>query len=760
MARSRPHAAPVSANGRPRPAAIRVLLVEDDATDALWACAELANATDPVFEVVQVARLKAALDRVARESFDVVLLDLGLPDSDGLATFTRLRAAAPMVPVVVLSHPTEELFAIDAVQAGAQDCLLKGRAEGLLARATRHAIERANAALKLATSERRLRAIIETEPECVKLLAADGRVLEMNAAGLRMIEVDSFQQIAQRCVYSLVAAPDRAAFQALNEAVFAGGSGVLEFRIVGFKGGQRTLETHASPLRDEAGQVTAALGITRDITERKRAERLLRDKEHLLSEAERIAHLGSWSWEFSSGEIRWSDETYRLYGVTPETFDPDTALPDSVHPEDRPILRAWIDNCLAGIPPGDLELRVRLPAGGVRILQGRGDFQTAASGRPAGMLGTVLDITERKRSDAALRAAAARYRKLFDANPHPMWIFDPETLRFLAVNDTAVQRYGYTRDEFLAMTLRDIRPPEDVPALLESVRDRPVFRSSPWRHRTKDGRIIEAEITTQPFDFDGRAARVVLAHDVTEQRRAAREVQDSRQSLRRLLERLQRAQDEERTRISREIHDELGQLLTGLKMDLRWLERKLSEPGLPPALNGLLDRTVAASALNEQTLVTVRKLAAELRPGALDQLGLAAALAQRTRQFQERSGVACSLHVTEPLSPLPPVVASELFYICQEALTNVARHAQATRVTVGLRADAGGVWMEVADDGIGTDAALVVAPHSLGMLGMRERAWRCNGTVEIESSAGGGTRLVVRLAPLDAAGMAASRCAS
>jgi PAS domain S-box-containing protein len=142
--------------------------------------------------------------------------------------------------------------------------------------------DRKRAETELRRGEARLRAILDTEPECVKLLAADGSVLQMNAAGLRMIEADSFQQIENCCIYSLVAEEDRRAFQELTEKVFAGQSGTLEFQFIGLKGRRRWLETHASPLRDATGQVTAFLGVTRDITERKLAEQALRESHDRL----------------------------------------------------------------------------------------------------------------------------------------------------------------------------------------------------------------------------------------------------------------------------------------------------------------------------------------------------------------------------------------------------------------------------------------------------------------------------------------------
>jgi PAS domain S-box-containing protein len=484
---------------------------------------------------------------------------------------------------------------------------------------------------------------------------------------------------------------------------------------------------------------------------RARAADVLLDKRRLLAEAQRIAHIGSWRQDLGGG-IVWSDEMYRIHGVTPRAFAPTSdKLQALIHPDDRAAMHEQVATAFAGGPTAELELRVLRPDGSERSIVARTEGQRSPQGKVAYVTGTFQDISERRWAERAVREAAGHYRLLFEANPHPMWIYDEATLRFLAVNDAAVGRYGYPRDEFLGMSLNDISVHEKVPRLREVanlVAGDPE-QGSLWRHRLKDGRLIDMEIIAQTIDFEGRPARVVLAHDVNERRRAAQEVLDSREALRALVQRLQRAQEEERARISREVHDELGQLLTGLKMDLRWLERRLSEPTLPPALHSLLDRSVAASALIDQTIAAVQKLASDLRPGALDHLGLADALAQRAREFRQRSGMACALEAAEPLPALPTAVADELFYICQEALTNIARHAQATEVKLRLRPCDGGVRLEVEDNGVGIDPAMVTAGRSLGLLGMRERALHCGGTVRIEAAAPRGTLVVVQV-PLKA----------
>jgi PAS domain S-box-containing protein len=152
------------------------------------------------------------------------------------------------------------------------------------------------------------------------------------------------------------------------------------------------------------------------------------------------------------------------------------------------------------------------------------------AGRLLGSVHVARNVTERKRTEEALRESDKAYRMLFDGNPHPMLVYDLETLAFLEVNDAAVQRYGYSRDEFLSMTIKDIRPPEDVPALLDIVSKTPEGFSVPegsWRHTKKDGTVMDVEIASQTLTFQGMRARLVLANDVTGRRRAEARTRNS-----------------------------------------------------------------------------------------------------------------------------------------------------------------------------------------------------------------------------------------
>jgi signal transduction histidine kinase len=215
-------------------------------------------------------------------------------------------------------------------------------------------------------------------------------------------------------------------------------------------------------------------------------------------------------------------------------------------------------------------------------------------------------------------------------------------------------------------------------------------------------------------------------------------LQRAREQLRALIGRLESLLERERIRISHDLHDELGQQLTALRMRLRSLETGIG--GIDPGnTSGLVDRAVEASALADEAIATVRRIAFELRPAAIDRLGLVPALQEEIRHFRDRTGIACEVHLPDSLPDVRPEVANALYRICQEAMTNVSRHAAASRVVVRLDVDADRIRLRVEDDGKGFDQAYVAGPLALGLLGMTERARALGGEVLFRRGAGPGT---------------------
>ena len=341
-----------------------------------------------------------------------------------------------------------------------------------------------------------------------------------------------------------------------------------------------------------------------------------------------------------------------------------------------------------------------------------------------------------------LAASEREYREMFEGIPEPMWVLDSQSLAFLSVNEAAVVHYGYSREEFLAQSIFDILPPEDIRAaitMFQRTGMEPVSTPHVCRHYRKDGALIEVECTTHKVQFGGRPAHAVLARDVTEQSRSERSLRESAEQLRHLAGRLQQVREEERARLARELHDDLGQSLTAIKMDLSWLA---THPGATP--EAVSARIVSSMDLADLTIDAARRLSSELRPGILD-LGLQAAVEWQVEEFRFHSDIRCELELSPGEIPLNPDQEVTLFRIFQETLTNVARHSGASLVATRLTVEDGQVTLAVQDNGRGITPGEMTKRSSLGLLGMRERVLSLGGSIEIEGRRGEGTLVRVRV---------------
>jgi len=221
-------------------------------------------------------------------------------------------------------------------------------------------------------------------------------------------------------------------------------------------------------------------------------------------------------------------------------------------------------------------------------------------------------------------------------------------------------------------------------------------------------------------------------------------IRSGQERFRSLSSRIQTLREEERTRISREIHDELGQLLTGIKMRLRLIEDHIGDRD-DRSLNPLIDDLVEASGMIDETIESVRRIASGLRPAALDHLGLATALGEEAEEFTRRTGIECDLTVAPIQDAIPPDVETAAFRIFQESLTNVARHAGTRKVKAECAERENRLILKVRDYGVGFDPGLISNPASLGLAGMLERAADVGGSLVFDSSPGHGTEVVLTI---------------
>jgi PAS domain S-box-containing protein len=306
----------------------------------------------------------------------------------------------------------------------------------------------------------------------------------------------------------------------------AGNSVVAENRpyVIGQTGRSGFFDGYYSPRHDENGEVIGGVAIIRDVTDRKIAEASAHDEEKRLAFHVENTPLAVIEWDSEFKVLRWSPAAQRLFGWKAEEVlgkrfsDWQFVVPDDIEAVSRVGQRQNEGQEHHGISRN----RNYTKLGTILHCEWYNSALYSDAGKLISVLSLVLDVTVATRIEEALRKSEAQYRLLFEANPHAMWVFDLTTLRFLAVNDAAVRHYGYSRAEFLDMTIKDIRPPEDVEALEEYLTSDPaeIEHAGEWRHQKKDGTIINVDVTTSRLSFAGRPAEFVLVHDITERNRA------------------------------------------------------------------------------------------------------------------------------------------------------------------------------------------------------------------------------------------------
>lgn len=262
----------------------------------------------------------------------------------------------------------------------------------------------------------------------------------------------------------------------------------------------------------------------------------------------------------------------------------------------------------------------------------------------------------------------------------------------------------------------------------------------------RDGATLTALITETPiYDAKQQMIGIIgIATDVTERKRAESELKSSREQFRALAVRLESIREEERKMIARDMHDDLGQALTALRIDLAWLKTRLGS-AKTAGRHALLTKIRAMGKLIDQTADEVRDLCARLRPGVLDDLGLVAAIRWQAQEFAKRNGLQCELKLPSDELKLDPRLSLTVFRIFQEILNNVARHAEAKRIAVSLDVGAREVSLKAADDGRGIRPGELTDPKSLGLVGMRERALALGGIIEFQGSPKRGTEVSLRI---------------
>ncbi|KQR78379.1 histidine kinase [Burkholderia sp. Leaf177] len=627
-----------------------------------------------------------ALERAAFSQPDLILLDVKMPGIDGYETCPRLKANSDTndIPVIFMTSMSAAADVVEGLAAGGVDYVTKPiRVDEVVARIGTHLslralqaqlvarnlqlqheiavreeterklceardelearvaqrtdelarananlnleiIERKGVEVRLKESEARFRAIVETSPVplCITSMP-DGKILYMNQPFRALFALDVGQATGNIVdYYGMPNERDPVVCTLQND-------GNLHNAELRFRRPDGTSFWAVANARVATYDDVPAIYVgLYDITARKAADEKLRASEASLANAQRLARLGDWAWDSARGLTHWSSEIYRILGVACSQVRPCyNAYLAKVHPDDHAAVRRAVRVLVCKRQPFGIDHRIVGPDGAMRIVRLQAEHVEGREGEPWGIVGTVQDITERKRTEEELLASRERLRELS--------------------------------------------------AYLEAIRE------------------------------------------------------------------------EERRRIAMEIHDELGQVLTALKMDVALLKMRLvADANTRPDNNPEATRKIDdIRELVEKTIWMVRNVASHLRPAALN-FGVVSALEWLAEDFARRNGMPCQLVVRGGEPVLADAFSTAVFRIVQESLTNVSRHAGASRVTVTLVSSSVALDLRVSDDGKGFDADSAQGGYSYGLLGMSERARLIGGTLQIDSAPGAGTMVSIHL-PLD-----------
>jgi len=588
------------------------------------------------------------------------------------------------------------------------------------------------------TNEALLRLFIKHTPAAIAMFDTDMRYLQVSDRFLTDYDLEGQDLIGKSHYEVFPNIPDR--WKEVHKRILAGAvERCEEDPYTTSDGSTGWLQWESLPWRKGNGEIGGLILFTQVVTARKRAEEALRASE------ERFAKIFNFT-PFRMGILRikdgvvlevndsWTKETgfSRNEIINQPIFTLSSSMDDGFAEKIREVLAA-------GKPVTNTEVRFKTKDGRAMIAN------TSAviidlDGEPC-YLWAANDITERKHAEEALKASERRFSIAFNSNPMLASISMLEGGRFVAVNDSFVALTGYSREEAVGHTALELNlwpNPEDRRNVMDKLKKETRVRDFEAAIRLKSGEERILLLSIEKIELDGQLCLLHVADDITLRKRAEH-------ALRALSARLRSAREEEGTRIAREIHDELGGALTGLRWDLEKIDK---------ALDGLTDSFQLAEARNrigimttliETTITSVRRIAAELRPGVLDDLGLVAAIEWQIEQFQSRSGLKCHLTSNVNEIELDREKATAVFRILQEILTNVLRHARATNVYVKLGRNKHYFELEVKDDGRGITESQRLNSRSLGLLGMKERALLVGGDVRVIGKEGAGTTVVVRV---------------
>ncbi len=722
-----------------------ILLVDDDSD---LRCLFSTCLRQEGYEVLEAATGRAGLQLALTRRPHLVLLDIGLPDLSGVEVCRQIKSNPALKDVFVAfcsGEATSDQQKVDGLQIGADEYLVKPfGVQELLAR-VQTLIRLRNTTAALRVREEHHRRLIDVLPDAVCLIHQSGRLLAVNSQAVVMLGCSSDAELLRKTIFDFTPAAEHPRIQAdFLHALKTGLIRNAEYSMRKQDGTLFGVELSATASIGIQDQPPGLLCVVRDITERRQSQEALRASEERFRQLADHIQQVFWMSNSDKSEIFYVSQAYEeIWGRPCSTlYASPRSWIDAVHPDDREGVRANILSKPVAAEH-DAVYRIIRPDGSTRWIQDRAFPVRDAQGNIYRIVGIADDITKRKQAWDALGESEARKGAIMEAALDGIITIDHEG-RMLELNPAAARIFACSPcrlvgENILAKISASLRPwfkqglascfdGENGP-LLGSRIELPASQD--------DGSQFFAEFTITRIRLAGSPLFTLYIRDITEHKRTETE-------LLALPHRIIEAQEAERERIARELHDGVNQLIASVKMRLRRVEENL--PELKPAAREILSR---CDGLLVKVLEENRRIAHNLRPTDLDHLGLAAACHNFCREVQMRTNLQFQCRIMIPARRLPAFVELHLFRIAQEAINNIEKHARAKSVKLQLRHQRDSVVLKIEDDGQGFEAKAPPtegkARSGLGLKNIHGRASSLGGTVEIKSRAGTGTAIVVRV---------------
>ncbi|MEP6675426.1 MAG: PAS domain S-box protein [Ferruginibacter sp.] len=603
---------------------------------------------------------------------------------------------------------------------------------------------RKKAEIQLKESEEKYRTLVEQAFDGIMIYSLEGTILDFNHSAYTSMGYTrkEFEKLLVKDLFfkeELIKRP--LSFSRLKE-----GRTTLDYRRLRKKDGSFVeMEIGTKMLPD--GNFMA---IARDITERKKAEEEIRLSNERYKTVAKATSDAIWDYDFATNKTFVAGSGYKdLFGYDiVNQYSEDGFWESRLHPDDKEKILSELAEVVANPEKNQSDSEYRfLKADGTYAYVNDRFFIIRDNGKPIRMLGAKQDITARKKSEEAIKKSNERFEMVASATNDVIWDWDLNS-GSMWWNANFYSHFGYEKNT----TAADISGwhnavhAEDRERVIDGINVCIETRQFYW---TDEYRFIKADGTAAfvldrgylLYNEEGKPYRMVGAMlDITERKRAEEKIQHSYEEIRQLASHLQEVREEERASMAREVHDELGQQLTGLKMDISWLNKKLTAVAVDASITDKIKDTML---LLDDAVKTVRKIATELRPSILDDLGLVAALEWQCDEFRKKSGITVGF-TSDPFDKtIPENFGIALFRILQESLTNIARHSKAKNITVQLQLYGQQLHLDITDDGVGFVTSNIAGKKTLGLLGMKERTMMIGGSYRIDSKPGKGTSVHV-----------------